>query len=98
MVYTLAVWRALAGHEDRFVAGWQDLADWTLAHFPGQTKGTLVRDTVDPTRFISFGPWPDAATVRRWREDPEFVSRIAALHEHLGSFEPGLFEVVAERG
>ena len=57
--YTHAEWHVVPGREDDFVAAWEELGAWTKTFAP-DAAGTLLRDRGDPTRFVSFGPWPSA--------------------------------------
>ncbi|WP_412537881.1 antibiotic biosynthesis monooxygenase [Longispora sp. K20-0274] len=97
MLYTVGIWTVKPGHEDAFVAGWQALADWTAMNFAGQGDAArLLRDRADPQHFVSFGAWPDAETVARWRASREFGEHVERLKEHLDGFVPGTFDVAAE--
>ena len=95
MVYTHGVWNVKPGQEAEFVRRWHELADWTIANFPG-ARGTLLRDVEDRTRFVSFGPWPSAEHAERWRGAPEFATRVQRIRETLESFEPRTLQLVAE--
>ena len=54
--YTHSTWRVKPGLEDEFVRRWEELADWS--RLQGLTaRAKLLRDTDDPSRFVSFGPW-----------------------------------------
>jgi heme-degrading monooxygenase HmoA len=97
MLYTLGIWTVKPGHEESFVAGWRAMGEWTMARFPGAT-GRLLRDRAQPTRFVSFGPWPDEETIRAWRIDPRFDETLRLLREHLDDFQPGTFDLVADSG
>ncbi|RDI75780.1 hypothetical protein Gocc_0199 [Gaiella occulta] len=96
-VYTIGVWQVKPGREDDFLAAWDALAQWTIDSEFG-SHATLTRDRDDPSRFVSFGPWPSAEHVERWRADPGFVERFARLDEVLERFEPGTYDVVARIG
>jgi len=94
--YTHSTWRVKPGLEDEFVRRWEELADWSgLQGLTARAK--LLRDTDDPSRFVSFGPWGSMDAVRRWRVAPGFHERIARLHEVLDDFDPRTLELVSER-
>jgi heme-degrading monooxygenase HmoA len=92
-VYTLGVWTVKSGREDEFVNGWHALAQWTLEQ-GFEAHGTLVRDHDDPSRFVSFGPWPNVDQVRRWRADPGFHAYLDEIMKSVERFEPGTYDVV----
>jgi heme-degrading monooxygenase HmoA len=67
--YTHSTWRVKPGLEDEFVRRWEDLAHWSALQ--GLTsRAKLLRDTDEPSRFVSFGPWESMDSVRRWRAAP----------------------------
>ncbi len=82
--------------EDEFVRRWEELADWSgLQGLTARAK--LLRDTDDPSRFVSFGPWGSVDAVRRWRGATGFHERVARLQEVLDDFTPRTLELVSER-
>jgi heme-degrading monooxygenase HmoA len=93
-VYTMGIWNVKPGREDDFLGAWDALAQWTIES-GFETHGTLTRDRENPSRFVSFGPWPSAEHAQRWRDDPGFREHFARLEETVESFEPGTFDVVA---
>jgi len=94
--YTHSTWRVKPGLEDEFVRRWEELADWSgLQGLTARAK--LLRDTDDPSRFVSFGPWGSMDAVRRWRGASGFHERIARLQEVLVDFDPRTLELVSER-
>ena len=95
MVYTHGTWQVKPGQEDEFVRRWHELADWTIANFPG-ARGTLLRDVAASSRFVSFGPWPTAEHAERWRGSSGFAARVDRIRETLESFEPATLQLVAE--
>lgn len=97
VLYTVGVWTVKAGHEQAFIQAWQAMAQWTTSVFV-QAHGRLLRDRDQPGRFISFGPWPDEATIAAWRASPEFAAHIGTLREHLDEFAPATCELVSEVG
>lgn len=74
-VYTLGDWVIAEGSEDEFVEAWSELVDWTMDEIPGGTFAKLLRDSDDPRRFVSFGPWRDVDAVIAWRANPGFQQR-----------------------
>ena len=94
--YTQSTWRVKPGLEDEFVRRWEELADWS--RLQGLTaRAKLLRDTDDPSRFVSFGPWGSMDAVQRWRGALGFHERLAQLQEVLDDFDPRTLELVSER-
>jgi quinol monooxygenase YgiN len=48
----------------------------------------LLRDTADPTRFLSVGAFESQEAVTQWRERPEFTELRDACRELCEEFEP----------
>jgi heme-degrading monooxygenase HmoA len=97
VIYTVGIWIAKAGHEDEFADAWRAMAEATLKEFPS-ARGTLLRDTENPRRFVSFGPWDSLATIEAWRGSEAFKEGVARMRDLLESFEPGTYSVDAEAG
>jgi heme-degrading monooxygenase HmoA len=94
--YSHSTWQVKPGREDDFVQAWHDWALWSEAHGLG-SSARLLRDVDAPGRFVSFGPWDDLDTVRRWRSQPGFQERVGRLQALVESFEPRTLEQIAER-
>jgi heme-degrading monooxygenase HmoA len=92
-VWTHGTWTAKSGQEDQFVAAWKELADWTIANYPG-ARGTLLRDRERTNMFVSFGPWPDLETAQAWRASDGFRERVARIQQTIESFEPRTLDLV----
>jgi hypothetical protein len=82
-VWTHGVWAVRPGREDDFVAVWTELVP--LGRSLGSGDPLLLRDRDRPSTFHSFGPWPDLATIERFRA--ELGPRIGELDGILESFE-----------
>jgi hypothetical protein len=80
---THGVWAVRPGREDDFVAVWTELVP--LGRSLGSGDPLLLRDRDRPSTFHSFGPWPDLATIERFRA--ELGPRIGELDGILESFE-----------
>ena len=94
-VYTVGIWTVKAGREAEFVAAWQAMGEATLAEFP-DAHGTLLRDSTNSRRFVSFGPWKSLDRVQAWRDSAAFKEGFTAIREVLDDFEPGTYEISAE--
>jgi heme-degrading monooxygenase HmoA len=95
MRYTVGIWTVKPGREDEFVEAWRAFGEATLADFP-DARGTLLQDTTDASRFISFGPWETQEEVDRWRASPAFQDGVARIRPLLDGFEPGTYELRTE--
>jgi heme-degrading monooxygenase HmoA len=96
-LYTVGIWIAKPGQEEAFADAWRAMAEATAAEFAG-AHGTLLRDTGNPRRFVSFGPWDSLETIETWRGSTAFKEGVARMRDLLESFEPGTYEVLAEVG
>lgn len=94
-VYTVGIWIAKPGREDEFAACWREMAEWTIREV-APAPGTLLRDRERPARFVSFGPWPDAEAIARWRAHPGFAERVARMRALLDDFSPLTLDDVTE--
>jgi heme-degrading monooxygenase HmoA len=90
-VYTLGIWLVKPGFEDAFTQAWSDFARWSKSACEGAMSVVLLRDSANPQRFISVGPWRSADDVAAWRETAEFKNAVASIRPMLESFEPGSF-------
>jgi heme-degrading monooxygenase HmoA len=86
--YTLGIWKTKKGRETEFIEAWQSFANWTSRNLPGAGDGTLLQHEGTPQRFVSFGPWEDAESVAKWREQPRFNEFVAKAQELCEAFEP----------
>lgn len=86
--YTAGDWFVREGHEDGFVAAWQEMAAWTASEVPGSRWAVLLRDGEDPRHFLSVGPWDGADAIEAWRALPGFGGRISRIRGLLERFVP----------
>jgi heme-degrading monooxygenase HmoA len=63
-----------------------------------QPGGTLLRDREQPSRFISFGPWPDDEAIAGWRGSSGFKERVGRIRDLLQDFSPATLDPVAAQG
>lgn len=96
-VYTTGSWRPYPGHEDAFLAAWQEFAEWS-GDMPGAGTALLARDLRDPQRFVSFVAWESIDAVRAWKTAPEFKPHMSRVQDHIDKFAPTELEVVAGIG
>jgi quinol monooxygenase YgiN len=93
-IYTHAEWRVRPGEEAAFIAAWESLAA-IFSQLPHPPQwGTLLRSTVDPSLFYSFGPWRSAADVATMRANPAVQAAFASLQSLCESMHPGTYERV----
>jgi len=95
--YTHGVWIVKAGEEDAFVTAWTDFASWGHS-WPGAGRLTLVRDTAEPARYMSFGSWESFEAQRAWKDSEEFRPRMGRVRQHVEDFTPSVFELVTSVG
>lgn len=93
-VYTHAVWRARPGHENAFIAAWDELGGAFSALSARPLWGTLVRSTADASVFYSFGPWRSEEDVLAMRADPAAQHAMARVMEHCQEASPEICELV----
>jgi hypothetical protein len=82
-VWSHGIWTVKDGREDEFVAVWRELVPIGLGLGAGDP--TLLRDREHTRVFRSFGPWPDADTIERFRA--EIRPRIADMDDLLEAFK-----------
>ena len=98
MPYTQGVWRVKPGRAAEFVAAWAEFADWTRSEAPGASWAKLLKDTADPNRFVSFGPWASLEAIDAWRALEGWKLRIGRIRELLDGVEVATLDLVSEKG
>jgi heme-degrading monooxygenase HmoA len=93
--YTSGRWLVKAGSEDGFIERWTTFTQWSLDNVPGAESFVLVRDTVDPRRFLSLGAWESPQTVTQWRQRPEFSELLGECRALCEEFEPHDYKLAA---
>lgn len=93
--YTCGIWIVKPGHEEQFIAAWQDLADWTGREVPGSRWAKLLRDRSTPNRFVSFGPWDSLEAIEHWRSLAGWQERVGRIRGLLDGLEPSTLDLVA---
>ncbi len=93
--YTLGIWTIKPGKENEFISEWTTFADWTSKNISGTGRAYLLRDEKDPLRFISFGPWDNENTIRKWRESTGFKNFLIIVKELCDDFQPNTLKVVS---
>ena len=86
--YTLAEWALRPGNEDAFVSAWAEFARWTAENQQGAMTGVLLRDSSEPLRFISLGPWKDRESAEAWRQTPQFRESFVHFRELCSEVRP----------
>lgn len=97
-LYTSGRWTVVAGREDEFIAAWEDLARWTEEQVAGAGWASLLQDTEQANRFLSFGPWESAEAIEAWRASEGFQERVGRIRALLEGFEPGIYRRRAGAG
>lgn len=92
--YTLATYKVVPGKEAEFIKVWKDLAT-TFSSLPNPPYwGTLIRSTVDPSLFHSFGPWENANDVAAMRNNASAAAAFQAIQDVCVEVTPGDYEIV----
>jgi len=79
--YSSANWLVKEGSEEDFVSRWNAFVEWSLENAPGLESGILVRDSDNPSRFLSLGAWDTAEAMQAWRQMPEFQELFEGCRE-----------------
>ena len=88
------IWVVAEERQSAFIEAWSVFAMWA-SNQAGAATLRLGRDTTDPTRFVSFGPWESADQVRAWKRHAELRDRIARVQQLVDSFHPSELDLVA---
>jgi heme-degrading monooxygenase HmoA len=94
--YSHTTWQVKAGSEEEFVCRWDEFALWSALEGMN-AQATLLRDTDDPSRFVSFGPWETVESVIRWRTLPGYAEHVGRIGELLESFDAHTLELIEKR-
>lgn len=97
-LYTSAERLVRPGHEEEFVSGWRDLAEWTFREMDGNSRALLLRDRWSIRRYVSLGAWESLEAIQRWRADPGFQLRAARMRAVSETYVPSTFEQVLDIG
>jgi heme-degrading monooxygenase HmoA len=91
---TTGVWTVEESKQDAFLEAWQAFTGWA-ATLDGASALRIGRDTTDARRFVSFGVWESANSVRAWKATPEFREGLARVLQHVDDFQPSELDVLA---
>jgi quinol monooxygenase YgiN len=94
--YTSGNWQVSPGNEQEFVKRWTEFTQWSLDNAGGARSFVLIQEDSNPTHFLSFGAWEDAAAVDNWRATPEFAQKLGACRELCSEFQPGDYSLASE--
>lgn len=94
-LYTLGIWTVKPGKEKRFMKEWTEFANWTDQNISGPGKAYLLQDQKNPLQFISFGPWDNENSIKKWRDTNEFNSFVTNVKDLCDDFQPNTLQVVA---
>lgn len=94
LIFTLGLWSVKARNEEAFKSAWERFAKWTSRNQPGALEAYLLQDAEEPRRFISFGPWKDADSIRAWRQRPEFKEFFARAKTLCDEIQPRTLKTI----
>jgi quinol monooxygenase YgiN len=92
-VWTQGTYKVKAGHVERFVNVWHELAEHAVAEF-GARAPTMLRDREDPHLLITFGAWESLEALDRFRASPLVQERTPELGELVEHAEAGILDEV----
>jgi heme-degrading monooxygenase HmoA len=84
--YASGNWVVRDGSTDEFIARWSDFLEWTKAEVEGFRFASLIRETPNPSHFISFAEWDSDAAMQAWRSKPAFAEKLGACRELCDDF------------
>ena len=94
-LFTSGSWLAKESKEKDFIREWKAFADWSVRKKLGSGAPYLLQNINNPRHFISFGPWPDLATIEKWRRTKEFQTFVKKIKDLCEKFDPSTLKVVA---
>ena len=86
-IFTHGRFEVEPGNEQAFVEAWSEFAAWASEQAGARTL-RLTRDVRNPGRFLAFGEWDDAESIRAWKSSPQFKERIGRVVRQATGFEP----------
>lgn len=96
--YTAGQWLVKSGSEAEFIKQWTAFTQWSLENAAGAEGFSLIQDTEDSRRFLSFGAWKDAGSVQGWRQSPEFGELLGRCRALCDEFEAHDYSLVSAPG
>lgn len=98
-VYSSSQFHVTQGREDEFIGTWHAALSWTKENYgDGFERARLLRDDRDPSHFVSFLEWDDAAIRDRWRGSDEYDRRMTQLMALCREVEPSSYSEAARVG
>jgi heme-degrading monooxygenase HmoA len=79
-------WQVQPGSEDEFITRWKAFLSESTRTAEGFGSAHLMRDADDPSHFLSFSDWADAASREAWKSSPEFERGLASCRELCSDF------------
>jgi heme-degrading monooxygenase HmoA len=93
--YSSGHWKVRPGKEGAFVAQWTQFLEWTRDRAPGFVSAQLIRDSHDPTQFVSFAQWETLGALTAWRELAGFAARIESCRSLCEEFQGSNYTVAS---
>lgn len=93
-LFTSGNWLVKGGKEKDFIGEWKAFANWSREKL-GSGSPYLLQNINNPRYFISFGSWPDLATIEKWRRTKEFQTFVKKVKDLCEKFDPSTLKVVA---
>lgn len=96
--FTTGIWHVKMEKEKEFIEAWSEMAEWTFKKIDSG-KGQLMRDTENPSIFVSVAQWSNEDVINDWRETDEFKKANLKINQLLVEpSQPHIMEVVASVG
>ncbi len=93
--FTAGSWLVKPGEESEFIAAWESFAKWTGSTQVGAGTGHLLQDSTNSRSFLSYGPWENAESIDRWRQETEFQAFVGKARELCDDIQPMTLNLVA---
>lgn len=94
-LFTSGSWLVKEGKQGDFIREWEAFANWSVQNKLGSGAPYLLQNINNPRYFISFGPWPDLATIEKWRRTKEFQTFVRKVKDLCEKLDPSTLKVVA---
>ena len=93
-IFTSAIWLIKEDKEEAFIREWAAFANWSVRNKLGSGTPYLLQNINNLRYFLSFGPWPDLATIEKWRQTKEFQTFVKKVKDLCEKFDPYTLKVV----
>jgi len=89
-------WRVSEGKAEEFMERWTGFLTWTRKANDGFVSARLIRDLQDPDHFVSIASWQDPASMKAWKDKPEFAEHFGSCRALCSDMQGGGYELVRD--